>query len=282
MNQIFRPALLFLIGVIALPFCAVSQSPLPSIAWQEQVLDDGIIWKHAHTEALFNGWQNLNILEVNPKKHRFGLAYVTDTLLPTSLLAAQAGALAAVNAGFFNMSEGGSVTLLKVNGQVVNNTQEKLISEKSEILKGALVLGPGKKVRVEAAGPDNRYQSKKYPAVLLTGPLLLTNGLPVELAKRPFNDNRHPRTCACVTGDKKVLLLTADGRSNQAFGLALPELTALLQKLGCKEAVNLDGGGSTTMWIKGMPDNGVVNMPSDNKKFDHFGERKVANAVLVY
>ncbi len=179
MNQIFRPALLFLIGVIALPFCAVSQSPLPSIAWQEQVLDDGIIWKHAHTEALFNGWQNLNILEVNPKKHRFGLAYVTDTLLPTSLLAAQAGALAAVNAGFFNMSEGGSVTLLKVNGQVVNNTQEKLISEKSEILKGALVLGPGKKVRVEAAGPDNRYQSKKYPAVLLTGPLLLTNGLPV-------------------------------------------------------------------------------------------------------
>ncbi len=102
------------------------------------------------------------------------------------------------------------------------------------------------------------------------------------MANRPFNDNRHPRTCACVTGDKKVLLLTADGRSNQAFGLSLPELTALLQKLGCKEAVNLDGGGSTTMWIKGMPDNGVVNMPSDNKKFDHFGERKVANAVLVY
>lgn len=282
MNQVIRLCLIFLIGVFTLPFSSFSQSPLPSIPWEQKVLGDGITWKHAHTEALFNGWQNLNVLEINPKKHRFGLAYVTDTLLPTSEMATQAGAIAAVNAGFFNMSEGGSVTLLKVNGQFINKTQEKLIAEKSEILKGALVLGPGKKIRVEAAGPDSVYQGKKYSSVLLTGPLLLTDGLPVALAQRPFNDNRHPRTCACITSDKKVLLLTADGRSNQAFGLSLPELTALLQSIGCRDAVNLDGGGSTTMWIKGMPDNGVVNMPSDNKKFDHFGERKVANAVLVF
>lgn len=282
MNQFFRPALLFLIGVTAIPLSSVSQSPLPSIAWQEQAMEDGFTWKYTHTEALFNGWQNLNILEINPKKHRLGLAFVTDTLLTTSEMATKAGAIAAVNAGFFNMSEGGSVTLLKVNGQFINKTQEKLIAEKSEILKGALIIGPRKKIRIEAAGPDSQYERKKYPTVLLTGPLLLTGGVPVELAKRPFNENRHPRTCACVTNDKKVLLLTADGRSNQAFGLSLPELTALLQALGCRDAVNLDGGGSTTMWIKGMPGNGVVNMPSDNKKFDHFGERKVANAVLVF
>jgi exopolysaccharide biosynthesis protein len=43
----------------------------------------------------------------------------------------------------------------------------------------------------------------------------------------------------------------------------------------------MDGGGSTTMWVKNQPDNGVVNYPSDNKKWDHYGERKVANVILV-
>jgi exopolysaccharide biosynthesis protein len=45
--------------------------------------------------------------------------------------------------------------------------------------------------------------------------------------------------------------------------------------------MNLDGGGSATMWIKGKPDKGVVSHPSDNKLFDHKGERAVANAIVV-
>jgi exopolysaccharide biosynthesis protein len=112
--------------------------------------------------------------------------------------------------------------------------------------------------------------------------MLLENGAEVALAKTPFNDNRHPRTCVCITDERQVLLLTADGRNAQALGLSLPELRTLLAELGCRDAVNLDGGGSTTMWIFGQPDKGIVNMPSDNKLFDHFGERKVANAVLIH
>jgi exopolysaccharide biosynthesis protein len=45
--------------------------------------------------------------------------------------------------------------------------------------------------------------------------------------------------------------------------------------------MNLDGGGSTTMYIKKQSDNGVVNYPSDNKQFDHYGERKVANIIYI-
>jgi exopolysaccharide biosynthesis protein len=51
--------------------------------------------------------------------------------------------------------------------------------------------------------------------------------------------------------------------------------------LSCVDALNLDGGGSSTMVIRGQPNNGVVNYPSDNKKFDHEGEREVANALVV-
>ena len=75
-----------------------------------------------------------------------------------------------------------------------------------------------------------------------------------------------------------------DGRRKDSFfalGLTLPHLASMMKAVGCYNAINLDGGGSTTLWIKGFPDNGVVNYPSDNKQWDHYGERKVANVILV-
>lgn len=44
---------------------------------------------------------------------------------------------------------------------------------------------------------------------------------------------------------------------------------------------SLDGGGSATLWVRGQPDRGVVNYPSDNKAYDHKGERPVSNAIAV-
>jgi len=51
--------------------------------------------------------------------------------------------------------------------------------------------------------------------------------------------------------------------------------------LKVQNGINMDGGGSTTLWISNQPGNGVVNYPTDNKKWDHEGERKVANVVIV-
>ena len=47
------------------------------------------------------------------------------------------------------------------------------------------------------------------------------------------------------------------------------------------DALNLDGGGSTTLWLSGASDNGVVNYPCDNGRFDHAGERKVPNILYI-
>jgi exopolysaccharide biosynthesis protein len=55
--------------------------------------------------------------------------------------------------------------------------------------------------------------------------------------------------------------------------MSIPELSALMAELGCVEAVNLDGGGSTTMVVKGR----VVNSPSDAA-----GERPVSDALLAF
>jgi len=63
--------------------------------------------------------------------------------------------------------------------------------------------------------------------------------------------------------------------------MTLSELSELMLLLRCRDAVNLDGGGSTTMWINGKPFNGIVNMPCDNKKFDHEGERAVSDILVI-
>lgn len=84
---------------------------------------------------------------------------------------------------------------------------------------------------------------------------------------------RDPRTAVGVTADNKLLLVTVDGRqAGYSVGMTLPELTALFMRLGARDALNLDGGGSTTMVVK----NSVLNRPSDAT-----GQRAVGNALAV-
>ncbi len=89
-----------------------------------------------------------------------------------------------------------------------------------------------------------------------------------------FADARHPRTAVGVRADGRILLVTVDGRQpEKSVGMTIAELTALLIELGAVEAINMDGGGSTTMVIDGK----VVNSPSDLT-----GERPVGDALLVF
>jgi exopolysaccharide biosynthesis protein len=84
---------------------------------------------------------------------------------------------------------------------------------------------------------------------------------------------RHPRTAAGFSRDRRTLfLLTVDGRSTRSVGVTLEELARLMRRLGAWEAMNFDGGGSTTMVIDGA----VVNVPSDAG-----GEREVGSGLLV-
>ena len=82
---------------------------------------------------------------------------------------------------------------------------------------------------------------------------------------------RHPRT-AIGWNDRYFYLVTVDGRQPRlSVGMTLDELARYMISLGCREAMNLDGGGSTTMWVG----DGVVNSPSDGE------ERPVANGLIL-
>jgi len=87
-----------------------------------------------------------------------------------------------------------------------------------------------------------------------------------------FERAKHPRTALGLTADKKLLLVTVDGRQSISRGISLPDFANLMIRLGAVTAINLDGGGSTTLSVKGI----LVNAPSGGI------EREVANGLLVF
>ncbi len=94
-----------------------------------------------------------------------------------------------------------------------------------------------------------------------------------EKQSKEFVETRHPRTAVAKLKDGKFLMITVNGRSAESVGINLLELAQMLLKFGAMDAMNLDGGGSTTMFLDGK----VVNQPSDKE-----GERKVGDAILVF
>jgi hypothetical protein len=94
-----------------------------------------------------------------------------------------------------------------------------------------------------------------------------------EKSSKAFVETRHPRTAVAKLKDEKFLMITVDGRSEASAGINLEDLAKLLLEFGATDAMNLDGGGSTTMFVDGK----VVNKPSDKE-----GERRVSDALLVF
>ena len=241
--------------------------------WKTEQIKKGVLWKQGHFKDLFGSEQEINFVEVDLKKAKKKIAIAGDPkiLKKTSQFARENKAMVAINGGFFDMKNGGSVDYIKVNGQVINLTQ------KPNNRVNAVLSIHQKNIRIEKAGADNTELSTA-DYVLLSGPHLVQNGQIIPLENNPFNSNRHPRTAIALTQNHHLMMIVIDGRNALAHGMSLDELSKVLLWLGAEDAMNLDGGGSSTLYIKGK---GVVNYPSDNKLFDHEGERPVANIVYL-
>lgn len=107
------------------------------------------------------------------------------------------------------------------------------------------------------------------PIVLASKPPVLRDGIYVG-GDSTFATRRHPRTLVARTSDGAMLLVTIDGRTKGRGGMTLPNAARFLARLGVVDAANLDGGGSTTMTVRGQ----LSNRPSG-------AERAVATALIV-
>ena len=147
---------------------------------------------------------------------------------------------------------------------------------------------PGRRIAVRLrvrseAGP---LALRRTLGVVNGGPRLLRAGRPAIPARAEgfvwpdnaeffwrFGVRRNPRTMAGLTRDGRLLLVTVDGHAaGFSVGATFQEEAGIMRALGARDAVNLDGGGSTTMTVGGR----LVNRPSDAT-----GERPIGDAIVV-
>ncbi|MGE6218237.1 phosphodiester glycosidase family protein [Nubsella zeaxanthinifaciens] len=233
--------------------------------------------------TLFKANQYISYLEVKSggKAPVFYIGYDKKELIVTSDFAKKHNAIAAVNGTFFDIKNGGSVDFLKVNDTLVNQSRLDKNEKRTFHQEAALVINQQKVGIKKWDGTATWENNLKDENVMVSGPLLLLNNVTEKLDSISFNKTRHPRTALGIKPNGTVILLTVDGRQEKSAGMSLFELTKIMKWLGCTSAINLDGGGSTTLWVNAYGDNGVVNHPSDNKKWDHEGQRKVANIIYI-
>ena len=195
----------------------------------------------------------------------------------TGALCLKYDAFAGINGSYFNMKELTAVTRVKDDGFIVGKATNTNLTRAN----GAVVLNPES---FDIAACDTTDLFELDWEVMTSGPLLFDGDETFTYGEdlpdfKSFFGKRHPRSLVGKDADGGVWMVVVDGRfPGEAEGMTIGELTGLAKRLGLTEALNLDGGGSSTLWT--LPE-GVLNHPCDNRRFDHEGQRIVPNAIVV-
>ena len=197
-----------------------------------------------------------------------GNTYARNLTETTSVQAANAGAILAINGDYYGAQE---------RGYVLRNGALYRASAQSST--DALVIGADGNFRIITEGETSADTLVREGAwqVLTFGPALI-NGRQVTVSSsdevgRAMTSN--PRTAIGQISEGHYLLVVSDGRTKESAGLSLRQLAELMQSLGAQVAYNLDGGGSSTMVFQGR----VVNNPTTNGR--SIRERSVSDIVYI-
>lgn len=268
--------------------------------WKSTTISDGVVWKNFEAkDVISDAAQIVNVLDVDLSagKNDINLVYYYPSVA-TSEAMAKEKAVGAINAGYELAS-----IFVKVAGQTYGSIKNAYIANVVPQWKneGALFID-GDNVNIaycckgmKLSAQRQYYLSCTQPNIISSAPMLIDDFEPVGevFAKTDLTHEqilalnsedpirhqgvRHPRTAIAKTEDNHILLITVDGRrEGVSEGMTARELTIFIKNwLKPQYALNLDGGGSTTMCVKGQGDasSNVVNYPCDNGKFDHDGER---------
>lgn len=240
--------------------------------------------------TLFDSPQTISVICYSPKRFTTSIV-LPEKLTPLSKTATAHGADFGANAGYWDVKIDLPSTFLKLNGKQIATTAD---FEKERV--DGVVCVTKKRVIIDhcKASEEGAYAAK-YDNILASGPVLIDEGKSVDhegyektLVEASHGKDigayytyirRHPRTAIGTDHKGNIYLVVVDGRSKgNASGVTIAELTKVCEWLGLTDAINLDGGSSSTMWSK---QDGVINFPSRNKKFDHEGERRVSSIIAV-
>lgn len=197
-----------------------------------------------------------------------GNTYARNLTETTSVQAANAGAILAINGDYYGAQE---------RGYVLRNGVLYRASAQSGT--DALVIGADGNFRIinESETSADTLVREGAWQVLTFGPALIKDGQVTVSSSdevgRAMTSN--PRTAIGQISEGHYLLVVSDGRTKESTGLSLRQLAELMQSLGAQIAYNLDGGGSSTMVFQGR----VVNNPTTNGR--SIRERSVSDIVYI-
>ena len=239
---------------------------------------------------IFSSVQTISVIRYSPKR------FSTEIVLPEKLTrlsatATENGADFGVNAGYWDVTNTLPSTFLKIGGENIAVTA----GYEKERVDGVVCIGKRRVVIDHCKAVAEAAYDAKYKNILASGPMLIDEGKSVnheaylnrmvdtsggrDIGAVYTYTRRHPRTAIGTDRKGNVYLIVVDGRSvGNAEGVTITEFTKICGWLGLRDAINLDGGSSSTMWGK---EAGVISYPCRNKKFDHAGERRVSSTILV-
>lgn len=232
---------------------------------------------------LFESRQTISFVRYTPDKfYTTVVAAEREAADSTSALCLGAEALAGINGSYFNVDSLITTCFLKDDGNIVGETSA------SEFYRTNAVLTlSGTDISIDGCDTTAVFpDADACWEVMASGPILIDEGEVVEYTKETvprrwgrFYAKRHPRSMVGREADGTVWMIVVDGRvKDEAEGMSIAEITELSRMLGLRDAINLDGGGSSTLWTL---HGGVLNHPVDNHQFDHYGERQVPNVLIV-
>ena len=173
------------------------------------------------------------------------------------------GAQIAINANFFSKTESCGITA--GDGHLWTAVSEGCPMTVAFFRNGKAAIYNGKAGAKGAAMP-----TAGLLAAVSGRPGLVENGKPSPTIER-FASIRHPRTALGLRKDGTLVILVADGRREHALGFTGPEMSEIFIREKAVDAINLDGGGSTTLYIEA--EGGIQKQPSDGH------ERVVVNQL---
>lgn len=280
----------------------------PTEGWTRTEISKGLVYySFQGFDDITAANQIVNVIDLDLNCRKYQVKFCrNEENIPTSVAMKEKGAVAIINGGYESES-----IVLEIDGVMYSNMPNDFVMNtgvpnwKSE---GAVYTDGKRDVQVEFSCKDihdldaqrSFYANDKRKYTISSAPMLIDdfklvginfadtdadiNTLAYEAPER-HQGVRHPRTAVAKTADNHFLMIVVDGRRKGiSEGMSAKELTLFLARhFSPRYALNLDGGGSTTMCVKGQgdPETHVVNYPTDNGRYDHSGERLIRNHIYI-
>lgn len=260
--------------------------------WTTTQVCSGLKWHNFEgDDPVTQDPQKVNVLEADLSNPSISFKFVYSGInKKVSEIAAARNALAVVNATYGAGQDG--IVHIKVDDIVERSIDSSVEGYTAWKHKAAVWYDGNSKFgfynyHANVSASKAAYEADEHRNLYSSAPLLIKNGSIINLDGFGGNSaDRHPRTALAVTGSGRLLLITIDGRLSTAKGMTCPEMQSFLERyFAPANAINMDGGGSTAMYVA---ENGIVNYPCDGTaddaedvSRDHTAERSLPSFFVI-